>query len=181
MVVTRRPWDGCCSHSSRSGDIMSTRAQAQAAAPSEEHCIAIKPGALTQSKQGHHVFEGISAQSTGARALCMHVITIPPGGRARAHLHEAHESAVYVVQGEVICWYGDQLQHRITARAGEMAYIPAGVPHLPINASADEPVRCIVARTDPNEQESVVILPELDALAHTNPTANVVELESVRR
>ena len=78
----------------------------------------------------------------------MHVITIPPGGRARAHLHEAHESAV---------------------------------PHLPINASADAPVTFVAARTDPNEQESVVLLPELDALAHTNPTAGVVDLESVRR
>jgi uncharacterized RmlC-like cupin family protein len=146
---------------------MSIRAQIPAAAPSAGHCIAIKPGGLSQSKQGHHVFEGISAQSTGARALCMHVVAIPPGGRARAHLHEAHESAVYVIEGEVICWYGDQLQHRMTARAGEMAYIPAGVPHLPINASADEPARFIAARTDPNEEESVVLLPELDALART--------------
>jgi uncharacterized RmlC-like cupin family protein len=154
---------------------VSTRAQSQAAAPSEKHCIAIKPGGLTQSKQGHHVFEGISAQSTGARALCMHVITIPPGGRARAHLHEAHESATYVIEGEVICWYGDQLQHRMTAGAGEMAYIPAGVPHLPINASADEPATFIAARTDPNEQESVVLLPELDGLAHTIPGADVVD------
>lgn len=57
---------------------------------------------------------------------------------------------------------GDRLQHRFTVRAGEMAYIPAGVPHLPMNASQDEPVTCIVARTDPNEQESVVVLPELE-------------------
>lgn len=150
--------------------------------PGDEHCIAIKPGRLSQSKQGHHVFEGISAQSTGARALCMHVIAIPPGGRARAHLHEDHESAVYMLEGEVICWYGDRLQHRFTVRAGEMAYIPAGVPHLPINASEHEPVRCIVARTDPNEQESVVVLPELEALAHTYPAlGEVVELDSVRR
>ena len=84
----------------------------------------------------------------------MHVIAIPPGGRARAHLHEAHEAAVYMVEGEVICWYGDQLQHRFTARAGEMAYIPAGVPHLPINASVDEPVTCIVARTDPTSRRA---------------------------
>lgn len=160
---------------------MSIRAQIQDAAPGEEHCIAIKPGGLSHSKQGHHVFEGISAQSAGARALCMHVIAIPPGGRARAHLHEAHESAVYMVEGEVICWYGDQLQHRFTVSAGEMAYIPAGVTHLPINASADEPVTCIVARTDPNEQESVVVLPELEALAHINPMADVIELTSARR
>jgi uncharacterized RmlC-like cupin family protein len=77
--------------------------------------------------------------------------------------------------------YGDRLQHRFTARAGEIAYIPAGVPHLPINASADEPATTVVARTDPNEQESVVLLPELDALPHTRPAANVVELERARR
>ena len=159
---------------------MSSTAQIQIAMSSEEHCIAIKPGGLSESKQGHHVFEGISAQSTGARALCMHVIAIPPGGRARAHLHEEHESAVYMVEGEVICWYGDRLQHRFTVRAGEMAYIPAGVPHLPINASEDEPVTCIVARTDPSEQESVVVLPELELLWHTLLTAgNIVELDSV--
>jgi uncharacterized RmlC-like cupin family protein len=148
----------------------------------EQHCIAIKPGGLSESKQGHHVFEGISAQSAGSHAMCMHVIAIPPGGRARAHLHAHHESAVYMAQGEVVCWYGDRLQHRFTVRQGEMAYIPAGVPHLPINASEHEPVMCIVARTDPNEQESVVLLPELEALAHTRPrSAVVVELDSVRR
>ena len=159
---------------------MSSTAQFHAVAPSEEHCIAIKPRGLSHSRQGHHVFEGVSAQSAGSRALCMHVIEIPPGGRARSHLHEDHESAVYMVAGEVICWYGDRLQHCFTQRAGEMAYIPAGVPHLPINASADEPVTCIVARTDPSEQESVVLLPELDALAHARPAAEVVKLQSVR-
>jgi uncharacterized RmlC-like cupin family protein len=48
--------------------------------------------------------------------------------------------------------------------AGEFIYIPAGVPHLPVNPSRTEPVTAVIARTDPNEQESVVLLPELDAL-----------------
>jgi uncharacterized RmlC-like cupin family protein len=150
--------------------------------PPEQHCVTIKPRAQSYSKQGHEVFEGISAQSAGSRALCMHVIAIPPGGRARAHLHEDHESAIYMAQGEVVCWYGDRLQHRFTVRQGEMTYIPAGVPHLPINASEHEPVTCIIARTDPDEQESVVLLPELEALGHTRLHAGVVvELDSVRR
>ena len=148
----------------------------------EQHCIAIEPGGLSQSKQGHHVFEGICAQSAGSRALCMHVIAIPPGGRARAHLHEDHESAIYMVQGDVVCWYGERLQHRFTVRQGEMAYVPAGVPHLPINASEHEPVTCVVARTDPNEQESVVLLPEVERLPHTGLHSGVVvDLDSVRR
>ena len=49
-------------------------------------------------------------------------------------------------------------------RQGEMVYIPAGVPHLPANRSG-APCTVVLARTDPNEQESVVLLPELDALA----------------
>ena len=153
--------------------------------PQRQHCIPVRPGSLSQSKQGHHVFEGISAQSTGARALCMHVISIPAGGRARAHLHADHESAVYMAQGDTVCWYGDRLQHSVTVREGEMVYIPAGVPHLPINASEHEPVTCIIARTDPNEQESVVLLPELETLGHTRLHDDgggvVVELDSVRR
>jgi hypothetical protein len=40
----------------------------------------------------------------------------------------------------------------------------------------------IVARTDPNEQESVVLLPDLEALGHTRLHPGVVvELDSVRR
>jgi uncharacterized RmlC-like cupin family protein len=54
----------------------------------------------------------------------------------------------------------------MTVRAGDMFYIPAGVPHLPANLS-DQPVTAVIARTDPNEQESVVLLPELDSLVQT--------------
>ena len=40
--------------------------------------------------------------------------------------------------------------------------------HLPLN-SGDEPVGALVARTDPNEQESVVLMPELDAVLDARP------------
>ena len=46
-----------------------------------------------------------------------------------------------------------------------MFYIPAGVPHLPVNRSATEPCSAVIARTDSNEQESVVLLPELERFA----------------
>jgi uncharacterized RmlC-like cupin family protein len=50
------------------------------------------------------------------------------------------------------------------SRAGDIVYIPAGVPHLPVNLGS-EPLSGVIARTDPNEQESVVLLPELEAAA----------------
>jgi uncharacterized RmlC-like cupin family protein len=129
-------------------------------------CRIIRPGQTYDGKQGLSYFEGISAEATGSTGICMHLLTIPPGGRARAHLHESHETAIYVLSGEAHTWYGDRLQHHAIVRAGEMFYIPAGVPHLPANLS-DQPCSAVIARTDPKEQESVVLLPELDGLVPT--------------
>jgi uncharacterized RmlC-like cupin family protein len=47
-------------------------------------------------------------------------------------------------------------------RSGDFFYIPADVPHLPYNLSASEPCVAVIARTDPNDQESVVLLPDLE-------------------
>ncbi|MBB5534424.1 cupin domain-containing protein [Rhizobium giardinii] len=126
-------------------------------------CRIIRPGQTYDGKQGLSYFEGISAEAVGSTGICMHLLTIPPGGRARAHLHESHETAIYVLSGEAHTWYGDRLEHHAIVRAGEMFYIPAGVPHLPANLS-DQPCSAVIARTDPKEQESVVLLPELDGL-----------------
>lgn len=112
-------------------------------------------------KQGFDYFSGISAESAGASGICMHLLTIPPGGKAKAHLHEDHETAIYVLSGEAEMWYGEDLSEHMVVKAGDMLYIPAGTPHLPANRSG-APVTAVVARTDPNEQESVKLLPELD-------------------
>jgi uncharacterized RmlC-like cupin family protein len=61
-------------------------------------------------------------------------------------------------------WDGPRLEHHLWSRTGDFVYIPAGVPHLPYNASRTETCTAVIARTDPNEQESVVLLPELDSL-----------------
>lgn len=93
----------------------------------------------------------------------MHLVEFPPGARANAHLHDRHETAIYMLEGTVEMAFGARLEDRITATAGEFVYIPAGVPHLPFNPT-DRVARAVLARTDPNEQESVVLRPELDTL-----------------
>lgn len=126
-------------------------------------CRVVRAAREQDGKQGLRFADGVSAETAGSRGLCLHAAVIPPGGRAHAHLHENHESAVYVVAGEGEVWSGADLAHHETVSAGDFIYIPAGAPHLPGNRSATEPLVIVVARTDPNEQESVVLLPELDA------------------
>ena len=127
-------------------------------------CQKIAPGATTYAgKQGFSYFEGIARETTGSQAICMHLLTIPPGGRAKAHKHATHETAIYVMSGTSVMAWGERLEHRMEVSAGEMLYIPADTPHLPWNPGP-EPCTAVIARTDPHEQESVVLLPQLDAL-----------------
>lgn len=131
---------------------------------SAPRCRIVRPAGTYEGRQGFSYFEGIARETVGSTGLCMHLLTIPPGSRARAHRHESHETAIYVIAGESHTWFGERLQEHVIVRAGEMFYIPAGVPHLPANLSG-APCTAVIARTDPNEQESVVLLPHLDGLA----------------
>ena len=119
-------------------------------------CTVISPGETFHGKQDLDYFAGISAQSAGSTGLCMHLVTIPPGARAKGHSHERHETAIYVLTGEAGMWYGEGLRQHLTVRSGQLLYIPANIPHLPYNPSKTETCTAVLARTDPNEQESVV-------------------------
>jgi uncharacterized RmlC-like cupin family protein len=120
-------------------------------------CKLIRSGETYSGKQGLDYFSGISAESAGSEALCLHLLVIPPGASAKPHYHESHESAVFVLEGEAEMRHGLKLEHLMKVKAGDFIYIPAGVPHQPYNTT-DKPVRALIARTDPNEQESVVLL-----------------------
>lgn len=126
-------------------------------------CHVVRPGNTYEGKQGFNYFAGISAESVGSHGLCMHLLTLQPGDRAKAHLHEAHETAIYMLEGTSEMFWGERLENHIVLDEGELLYIPAGVPHLPMNRSGAV-ARAVIARTDPNEQESVMLRPDLDGL-----------------
>jgi uncharacterized RmlC-like cupin family protein len=128
---------------------------------SETGCRVVRAGEVTGSARGLAYAAGISAESAGSTRLCMHLGVVPPGGRAEPHRHDGHESAIYVLEGRAGMDYGESLEHRLEAGPGDFVFIAAGVPHRPYNLSESEPVRYVVARTDPHEEESVVLLPHL--------------------
>ena len=93
-----------------------------------KQCRLVRGGEGFHGKQGLDYFSGISA-----------------------------EAAVYVLEGEAEMRHGAKLDQVMRMKAGDFAYIPAGVPHQPYNPT-NRPVRAVIARTDPKEQESVVLL-----------------------
>lgn len=119
--------------------------------------ITVRPKETVNTRQQLPNFEGISAATAGATGLCMHLVIIPPGGKAVPHLHKGYETAIYILKGRAETRYGEGLHQSEINEAGDFIFIPADVPHQPVNLSQTEEVIAVVARNDPNEQESVVL------------------------
>jgi uncharacterized RmlC-like cupin family protein len=122
-----------------------------------DRIVTVRPKETVNTRQQLPNFEGISGATTGATALCMHMVIIPPGGKAVPHIHNGYETAIYIVKGRAETRYGEGLKQSEINQAGDFIFIPADVPHQPVNLSQTEEVVAIVARNDPNEQESVVL------------------------
>ncbi|MGH6856039.1 MAG: cupin domain-containing protein [Aestuariivirga sp.] len=120
-------------------------------------CKIVRSTEKFHGKQGLEYFDGISAEKAESKAICMHLLEMPPGASAKPHYHENHETAIYVLEGAAAMRHGPKLEHLDHVKAGDFIYIPAGIPHYPFNPT-DKPVKAVIARTDPKEQESVVLL-----------------------
>ncbi len=114
-------------------------------------CRVIRSGEAYQGLQGLTYLAGLTGASAGARGISMVVGTIPPGGRAKAHLHRGIETAAYVIEGEIEIWFGSDLSEHVTVSPGDYSYIPPDMPHVAINRSAH---RCVAVVAQ--------LLPELD-------------------
>ncbi len=123
----------------------------------------IGPGQTYVGKQGFTYSAGASTETVGAERICMNVLPVPVGGRAKVHYHKGIETIAYLLEGDCVVYYGEGLERQFAVRAGEQIYIPADVPHAPSNESS---ARCtwIVVHASGSDQDGIVLLPDLDAL-----------------
>lgn len=119
--------------------------------------VTIRTASTAMTKQGLPNFFGVSGASAGSTGIAMNLVVIPPGGRANAHYHAGFETAIYLLKGRVKTLYGRGLRRSVINEAGDFIFIPPDVPHQPFNLSETEEALALVARNDPDEQESVVL------------------------
>jgi uncharacterized RmlC-like cupin family protein len=123
----------------------------------------MRAGQAYQGKQGLIYLQGLTHATAGARDICMVFATLPPGARAKTHLHRGIETAVYVIEGEIEMLWGEKLEHRLVAKAGDYMYVPADTPHRVMNNSAALCV-AVVAHSAGHDQEGIEMRPELDGV-----------------
>lgn len=96
----------------------------------------------------------IDRAKAGANRLWAGTVDIQPDAKTGAHHHGHLESIIYVIRGRARMRWGERLEFMAEAGPGDFIYVPPYVPHQEINASTDEPLDCVVVRSD---QEPVVV------------------------
>ena len=95
-----------------------------------------------------HREAAIDAARAGAEKLWAGTVLIEPDAKTGPHHHGELESIIYVVSGRARMRWGEQLEFMAEAGPGDFIYVPPYVPHQEINASPDEPLECVLVRSD---------------------------------
>jgi uncharacterized RmlC-like cupin family protein len=96
----------------------------------------------------------INLARVGAQKIWAGTVKIHANAKTGAHHHGHLESVIYVLKGRARMRWGEQLEYVAEAGPGDFIFVPPYVPHQEINASSDEPLDCIVIRSD---NEAVVV------------------------
>lgn len=119
----------------------------------------------TPQTPGMNRAAAITAANAGARKLWAGTVHIHADAKTGAHHHGELESVIYVVRGQARMRWGERLEFVAEAGPGDFIFVPPFVPHQEINASADEPLECVLVRSGQNP-----IVVNLDIAAAEAPT-----------
>ena len=115
----------------------------------------------TAQTPGMNRAAAINAARVGAQKIWAGTVTIHPNAKTGAHHHGALESVIYVVRGQARMRWGEHLEFTAEAGPGDFIFVPPYVPHQEINASTDDPLECVLVRSD---NEAVVVNLNIDAV-----------------
>ena len=108
----------------------------------------------TAQTPGMNRAAAITHARCGADKLWAGTVVIHAKAKTGAHHHGPVESVIYVVKGKARMRWGERLEFTAEAGPGDFIWVPPFVPHQEINASADEPLECVLLRSG---QEPVVV------------------------
>lgn len=108
----------------------------------------------TAQTPGMNRAAAINFARAGAQKLWAGTVKIHPNAKTGAHHHGELESVIYVVSGRARMRWGNNLEFVAEAGPGDFIFVPPFVPHQEINASSDEPLDCVLVRSD---NENVVV------------------------
>ena len=130
-----------------------------------EHGVKVVPGSQldlnTPQTPGMTRAAAITHARTGASKLWAGSVVIHANAKTGPHHHGELESVIYVISGKARMRWGERLEFTAEAGPGDFIFVPPFVPHQEINASPDEPLECVLVRSD---NEAVVVNLDIDGV-----------------
>jgi uncharacterized RmlC-like cupin family protein len=105
---------------------------------------------LTGQSAGAVRMAGVSAQNTAATRIWLGKVRNEPGHFSVPHHHGDAETAGYVLKGRAWIAYGDGFEKKEFLNEGDFVFVPPNFPHIEGNASEDEELIWMTARTPDN-------------------------------
>ncbi len=115
----------------------------------------------TPQTEGMTRAAAVNFATAGARKLWAGTVEIHANAKTGAHHHGELESIIYVIKGRARMRWGEKLENVAEAGPGDFIYVPPFVPHQEINAGENDPLCCVLVRSD---QEAVVINLDIPAV-----------------
>jgi uncharacterized RmlC-like cupin family protein len=135
------------------------------------HASELDPG--VPQTQGMSRAAAINFARVGAEKIWAGTVNILPNAKTGAHHHGPVESVIFVVKGNARMRWGERLEFTAEAGPGDFIWVPPFVPHQEMNASADQPLECVLLRSG---QEPVVV--NLD-IAVADPPEEVFWVDNI--
>lgn len=131
------------------------------------HGVKIIPGdkldSNTPQTPGMTRAAAINRATAGANKLWAGTANIYPNAKTAPHHHGELESIIYIVSGRARMRWGEKLEFTAEAGPGDFIFVPPYVPHQEINANPDEPLACVVVRSDQNPVVVNLDIPAVEA------------------
>ena len=121
----------------------------------------VKPGQKYEGAQGVTYHAGVSRNTTGVEKVCMNVLPMAPGAKAKPHFHKGIETIAYMLEEKCTVFHGVGLENQTLIQKGEQIFIPDDVPHAPCNLS-DKKCVWVVVHSSGDDQDELIRTTDLD-------------------
>jgi quercetin dioxygenase-like cupin family protein len=98
----------------------------------------------------------LQGQGQQVQETVVNVLEMPPGAQAPWHMHPRAQEIIFVLDGNLAVEVEGQGAKAL--KAGEIILIPAEIPHLARNDSANEMARALVTHSRADKQKPFLVV-----------------------
>ena len=92
----------------------------------------------------------VGPERMGSEKIRFKITEYQPGYSHKLHMHPTQEEVIFVLEGRGIT---ETKEDKIEIVPGSVVFVPAGVYHATLNLSNTEPLRAVIVKSPPRDEE----------------------------